>query len=125
MRSAFHLSASLLLACLSACETVPDELDRPVIATDRKAEDRPRRMEPRQSSVGQSTVQSDDIGVQDSGESIEDAKEDREPGEKLDDVRNLAHSTKTLAKIVLFAPILPFCYLSKSEKSRTDCQLGQ
>lgn len=120
MRAALHFSAILFLAFLSACETVPEELDRPSIEIEQKVEDLPQNIEKRQSSAERNDIESE-YSDSDSEKSTVTRNSDR----NLEDLKDLAISTKTIAKVVLFAPFLPFCYLSKYKGSGDDCELGQ
>lgn len=120
MRSVLHLVAYLFLVPLLGCETVPEELAWPTTEVDQGDEGElggPVQHQP--------PLERSKLDVKPNDESTENSKEPQKQYAKLAELKDLATASKTIAKVIVFAPLLPFCYLSGLNTGGTQCSLNQ
>ena len=112
--------AYLTLFLLCACETVPEEPDWPATNVHQGGD-----VPPAEREQDKGPAESDELSVTPNEKNTQTPKEIQKSRSKLDDVRHIAAASKTIAKVVVFAPLLPFCYLSDLKNGGANCQLDQ
>ena len=114
MRAASRLFVMLSLIILYACETVPVDLDRPAVATGERPQSPDIQQHPNAAKKNELETERHD---QSSAGNTDDSHENSTS------LKDLGTATKAVAKIIIFAPLLPFCYLSRNKTDRKTCPL--